>query len=288
MANQLHILNGDATVPEFQKSGISGEIVVWREVLCEGPVAGPIRGDQFWINRAAYIEQTLGGEHYDEKMISELDKIRDLSTYNEVVLWFEYDLFCQVNLLACLNFIEHEHISLVCLGDELDGQLRGLGEIGARHFITLFENRTLLSKNDLAYAKTAWQAYTHDTPEKLLALASSDTFIHLNPAIKAHLTRLPGKNGLNQVEEKMLSLIKEGINDDRKLVGTMLRDQGYFGLGDLQYFQYLEQLSPLLKEEKLELNKLGSKILDGIDIFPQPNQYIGGVFRPSYFEQTWQ
>ncbi|MDW3196611.1 MAG: hypothetical protein R8G66_29815 [Cytophagales bacterium] len=288
MANQLHILNGDATVPEFRKSGIPGKIVVWREVLCEGPVKGPIQEDLFWEQRAAYIQDKFGGEHYKEKMIAELDKIRNLSSYDEVVLWFEYDLFCQVNLLACLNFIDHEKICLVCLGDELDGQLRGLGEIAANDFITLFESRLPLSKDDLAYAKAAWQAYTSDTPEQLSVFSSSDTFKHFKPAIAAHLTRLPGKNGLNQVEEKMLLLIKEGINNDRKLVGTLLRDQGYFGLGDLQYFQYLDQLRPLLKEEALELNELGINCLEGLAVFPQPDQYIAGVFRPSYFEKTWQ
>lgn len=261
--------------------------MIWREALCEGPVTGSIVEGLFWQQRENYIDGVFGGEDYGAKMVSELDKIRDLSNYDEVILWFEYDLFCQVNMLACLNFIQHNRISLVCLGDELNGKLQGLGEIEASEFKILYDNRVLLSIDDLQYAKEAWQAYSHTTPDKLPDLPSSTTFKHLLPAIEAHLTRLPGKNGLNQIEEKMLGLIRNGIDDGRKLVGTMLRDQGYFGLGDLQYFQYLDQLSPLLNEEKLEINELGNKVLEGLEVFPQPHQYIGGVFRPEYYQSQW-
>ncbi len=282
MANTINILNGDATVPEFEKSGITGEIVIWREVLSDGPVSDPIRENTFWEKRAAYIQGEFGGEGYASKMLLELDKIRDLSKYNEVVLWFEYDLFCQVNLLACLNFIDHNQISLVCLGDELDGQLRGLGEIEADDFVGLYNQRIQLSDKDMTYAQTAWLAYTDVSPEHLKTIPPSSTFKHLKPAIEAHLQRLPGKNGLNHIEKKMLGLISEGITDERKLVGSMLRDQGYFGFGDMQYFHYLDQIKTLLDADKLEVNELGERILAGTEVFAQPNQYIGGVFRPDY------
>lgn len=285
--NQLHILNGDAIVPEFRKSGIEGAIVVWREALCDGPIADPIREDSFWDKRAAYIKDALGGEHYEAKMISELDKIRDLSRYEEVVLWFEYDLFCQANMLACLNFIDHNRISLVCLGDELDGTLRGLGEIAANDFITLYHQKTRLSREDLQFARTAWEAYTDAGLNKLQFIEDSTTFKHLKPAIQVHITRLPGANGLNALEEKMLRLIKAGVNDERRLIGTMLKDQGYFGLGDMQYFHYLNQIRTLLKKTEFEVNDWGNKILDGKAVFPQPKQYIGGVFRPDFYQKKW-
>lgn len=287
MTNQLHILNGDAIVPEFRKSGIEGPIVIWREALCDGPVADSIQENSFWEKRADYINTALDGEHYESKVITELDKIRDLSNYEEVVLWFEYDLFCQVNMLACLNFIDHNRISLVCLGDELDGTLRSLGEIGANDFITLYNQRTLLSQEDLLFAKTVWEAYTSTGLEKLQSIEDSLTFKHVKPAIQAHLTRLPQANGLNAIEEKILRLIKAGVNEERQLIGTMLRDQGYFGLGDMQYFHYLNQIRTLLKKEVLEVNDWGNKILDGKAVFPQPKQYIGGVFRPDYYKIKW-
>jgi hypothetical protein len=34
----LHVLNGDATLFKFKKTGLPGDIVVWREVLSEGPI----------------------------------------------------------------------------------------------------------------------------------------------------------------------------------------------------------------------------------------------------------
>ena len=287
MGKQLHILNGDAAVPEFRKSGIDGDMVVWREALADGPVSDPIKGNTFWKKRADFIQGGSGGEGYADKVLCELNKLRKLDAYEEVVLWFEYDLFCQVNMLACLNFIHHDRISLVCLGDELGGQLQGLGQISAHDFITLYDQRTFLSHEDLSFAKSAWQAYTRETSEGLMTLVPSSAFKHIKPAMDAHLTRLPGKNGLNQPEVRMLNLIKGGIGDERKLIGTILRDQGYFGFGDLQYYRYLDQLRPLLIPDKLAVNNLGEKILEGKAVFAQPDQYIGGVFRPDYYQAKW-
>jgi hypothetical protein len=39
MNNILHVLNGDATLNVFERTSFEGDIMVWREVLSEGPVS---------------------------------------------------------------------------------------------------------------------------------------------------------------------------------------------------------------------------------------------------------
>ena len=48
MPNQMHIVNGDSTREILEQSGIEGEIVVWRELLSDGPVSEPVFSDEFW------------------------------------------------------------------------------------------------------------------------------------------------------------------------------------------------------------------------------------------------
>jgi len=48
MNNIIHVLNGDSTVQILAKSGIQGDVIVWRELLCEGPVNFTVGSDEFW------------------------------------------------------------------------------------------------------------------------------------------------------------------------------------------------------------------------------------------------
>ncbi len=107
MANTLHIVNGDSTAKLLSKSSINGDIVVWREMLCEGPVINDVGTDNFWKIRYDFYENELGIKKLDyfDNSIKEIIKLEDLEGYKEVVLWFEYDLFCQVNLMALCFYL---------------------------------------------------------------------------------------------------------------------------------------------------------------------------------------
>ena len=55
---QLHILNGDATLRPFIESKIAGDVVIWREILSEGP-AKNVSTQEFFQLRAEYIHQAF-------------------------------------------------------------------------------------------------------------------------------------------------------------------------------------------------------------------------------------
>src|ERR1700749_4326832 len=100
MENILHILNGDSTLQSFEQTGLEGDIMVWREVLSEGPLEENIASGSFWKNRSEWISKGSGEtpDKYDEKVIKELSKLSD--PYQEFNLCFEFDLHCQINMLG--------------------------------------------------------------------------------------------------------------------------------------------------------------------------------------------
>ncbi len=53
----LHITNGDATLPELRRTGLTGDLLPWRDVLHEGPVPlldpGELRASGCASSRAA-------------------------------------------------------------------------------------------------------------------------------------------------------------------------------------------------------------------------------------------
>ena len=90
MSKKLHIINGDSTLPILEKSGINGDVVVWRELLCEGPLHKEVGNDDFRINRYAYSQDEIGVsriEYYD-KTIKEIVRELLIWQHNDTVYGF--------------------------------------------------------------------------------------------------------------------------------------------------------------------------------------------------------
>ncbi|MEM9324618.1 MAG: hypothetical protein AAGA85_03140 [Bacteroidota bacterium] len=283
----LHLLNGDATVPGFRDASIPGGIAIWREVMVEGPTTGDIRSEAFWARRKDFLDVAYEGVGPEEPFSSQLALLDNATDIGEVVLWFEYDLFCQVNLLAALAYIQHPNVSLVCLGDQIGGQWLGLGQISAKEFEPLYRQRIRLDSASLVYAGEAWGAYTGNDIEVIKSFREPHaSFPFLDRAIQAHMNRFPGWNGVNALEHDMLEIVKDGVRNKRQLIGQMLRNHPWMGFGDLQYYRILRSVELLIGSD-LTLTEKGEEVLDHRAQFPQPKEYLGGIYRPDYFKATY-
>jgi hypothetical protein len=194
-------------------------------------------------------------EAFEEKVVAEFNKMRSFANYDEVVLWFEYDLFCQVNMLALLHWFNQQDrtgtkVSLICVGKEAGyDKLVALGEINPDRFPELFERRRIMGTQEFAFATDVYEAWCSSDPTDLetYTMLPSNEFPYLANAIRSHFRRFPSlQTGLTEIEQKIIDLINSGINNDRKIVGNLLRWQEFRGFGDSQYFQILKRLSPLL------------------------------------------
>ena len=99
-----HVLPGDAQVEDFRKTGIPGELIVFREAFVTGPIDA-IDVNEFWDHRAHFILSEYAEDEisYHEKVADEILRISDIGPDDEVNLWFEFELFCSVNFWYCLN-----------------------------------------------------------------------------------------------------------------------------------------------------------------------------------------
>jgi len=294
----LHILNGDSTARQLHQTTIPGKVAVWREMLCEGPCPEEVSGLKFWEVRSAFLQTYFGisAEAYQQQTRDELQLIQFFNTFREVVLWFEYDLFCQLNLLALCSFLKRHwrgktRISLICTGNFPGREgLVGLGEIDRMHYPALFAARRPLSEAALAYAERCWAAYCSESPVALRALPEPDPgdFPYLGGALGAHFQRFPSAfNGLNGIEQHILEAIAADQLTPRQVIGHMLRWQQWFGFGDVQYAVHLRGLRRLYTSSNgyLELNDQGHALLEGrLDYLsvPQTPYYFGGARKQRY------
>ena len=89
----LHLLNGDATSAVFP-STLPDHRVVWRDIMVEGPAVDDGAARAAWLApRLGRTRKTYAGGWREGR-----ETLARAATDDEVVLWFEQDLFCAVNL----------------------------------------------------------------------------------------------------------------------------------------------------------------------------------------------
>lgn len=102
-----NILNGDALAYSFPEAKIEGEIIVVREALIDGDLSENNLQD-FWRARAKYLG--IAETEYHAQVAKEFEKIMNAPDDSEFNLWFEYDLFCQVNMWFVISIINNLRI----------------------------------------------------------------------------------------------------------------------------------------------------------------------------------
>lgn len=275
--NTLHITNGSSLTTILEKEAINGDILTWHEMLCEGPTQKQINAPEFFEIRKAYLEKIYEIEYDVEKIETEFNKLNNISKYTEIVLWFEYDLFCHINLIAAISLIKQNNIKLplylVCSGRvEGEKDLKGLAELTPKQLLNHYATKIKLTVDDIATAQKAWRIYCendHNLFKELIMRPSS--FKYLSNCLKAHIRRFPDtRSGLNTLEYNTLKLIKKHtIKSRHHLLGYCLHYQGYYGFGDLQLKRMINVLALFYDETEntLTLNRNGHLALEHLKNF---------------------
>src|SRR5215471_1246189 len=196
----LHVANGTCTTGTIQAAGIPGILSIWADPLYEGPVPGDVDDDALREIRGRY----LGGDLRRWR-----ERIAAHGSYDELVLWFEHDLFDQLNLIQLLSWI-HERlpggkpVSLICIGS-FPGRpsFKGLGELTPAELASLFGARQPVTPAQYDLAARAWRAFRQSTPEALEELRRADTSAlpYLAPAFDRFLQEYPWRHdGLSRSE----------------------------------------------------------------------------------------
>jgi hypothetical protein len=302
MKSLLHITNGDNFTSKLQALPVKGDIITWREMLCEGKTLCSVGSESFWKTRFEFLNKNykISKSWFVEKTLKEYRSLCNHKQQDQIVLWFEYDLFCQINMLAVLSWLKthrrHAEISLVCSGREGKGdKLYALTELSDEQLMDLYERRTVLSQDDIEYADYIWQLYCSDNPIRLEnQIANNDfQFEYLSEALKTHLRRFPTiKNGLNELENHILEKARsKRFGSKAELTDALLTDQGYYGFADTQYDRIITSLRPLFNSfNPVKLTKKGISVLENKSNYYsqiRDNQlYLGGSLKYNFLYNT--
>jgi len=232
----LHVLNGDATAAVFPDP-LPGERAVWRDIMMEGPADSDI------ATRAAWLAPRLGvtPDAYEQRWREGLAMLARAKEHDEVVLWFERDLFCAINLWFVLARLDAPRVSLVF--PEVNDDVRGLGALEPSVFPLLFEQRSALSARDVGDARALWRAYAEPDPRHLAR--HEPIFPFARAAIRLHCGRFPSiTHGLDELEYDTLATLDDTVAFSalfrRVTAGGWLQT---LGIGDVQFAAMLRDLT---------------------------------------------
>ena len=253
MSTVLHILNGDTTLHSFAQTGLDGDIMVWREVLCTGPLEGAIDTAGFWNLRKEWITQTFGDteEGYEQKVMQELARLNE--PYQEINLWFDADLHCQVNMLGAMMMLKRQanlsapKINLVSPQGNLAAYPKNIAELSRDELEDLYDARLGISEVEFYAGTEAWQAYRQQDAGALKRYLNTHTFwgnLHwLKGALKAQVKRLTvNESGLNGVEQLLLGIYQSGLHQREAIYQAFWQQNPVFGFGDNELDVYLKRL----------------------------------------------
>lgn len=249
----LHIVNGDSVGDKLKQGNIQGDILVWRELYSFGPVFKRMDEPDHRRTRAQYLEHTLGipEKEFIETCESQERKLQDFRKYDEIVLWFEHDLFDQTMLAYLLHWFQEQSLgntklSLLCIGAYPGIELfRGLGQLSTEQLETLSGTWHAIGKEELMLGSKLWEAYTSDQPEKHQHMLEVDSSAlpFARDAFEAHLARLPSvNNGLGIIEQTTLEAVAGGTDRPHELFRKVGDQLHTLGMGDLEFWYYLAKM----------------------------------------------
>jgi len=215
----LHVANGTSTTRTIEAAGIPGATSIWADPLHAGPVPPGLSDEQLLEVRARFLarpgetpEDAIAGLQRWRAVILEQD-------YDELVLWYEHDLFDQLNLIQLLTWIrpriaQQTRVSLICIGS-FPGRpnFKGLGELSTSELAPLLDTRHRVEPAEYDVAERAWQAFREPTPEPLDDLRRSDTAAmpFLASAVHRFLQEYPWTgDGLSRSERQLLRIADRG------------------------------------------------------------------------------
>lgn len=295
----LHITNGEIAARRLKRAFPGDECISWIDVLHEGPVPSGLSLDQLAVVRAHFLA--------DRGWATIEDALRDLmrrnlllaehSRDNEVVLWFEHDLFDQLQLLEILNWFAEggrgtTRLTLINI-DRYPGiePFYGIGQLSPEQMKNTIDERAEVSPPQLNLAADAWSAFRSRTPQPIQTLIETD--LSLLPFLRAALHRLLEEypwtsNGLSRSECQLLrAASRQSTRHRTEIFQDTYEFESAIFMGDTSAFSRLEKLasSPkaalrYVEEEAFAVTEFGYQLLANEADWIQANgldTWIGGT-----------
>jgi hypothetical protein len=304
----LHISNGESVISTFRQSRFPGKYLSWIDVLHDGPVPQTSTLEELSDVRARALADFGAGEYQKiRESFAQRDRtLNEFRKHEEVVLWFEHDLFDQLQLLQLLDWFSDQdpgktRTSLVQVNSYPGVQpFYGLGQLSATQLSKLFPGRRTVTTEQFSIGREVWRAFRAASPEELLSLATGDfpEMPFLGAALLRFVEEYPWTDdGLSRSQRQLLRAVQSGAATRREIYSASQKFEDC-PWGDSSVFLRLDGLTmgqaPALKKQAADqyvLTDSGKQLLSGqanwLKLCGGIDVWLGGVHLESR-EPEWR
>lgn len=256
----------------IKRANINGDFLPWRDFLHEGPVPQTQSLHQLSRIRADFMQEK--GFYSLEKGRKEFETrdemLKNYHKYKKIILWFEPDLYDQLQLLQIVSWFggqkrDYLELSLIPIKDYL-------GDSSSHEIRKLLVSEEPLTQEHFELAQKAWSAFTAPHPLFWFKLLKEE--LHLFPFLRETVQRLleefPNRrDGLSRSEYQALFAISKGIVHPNKIFNYSQNSEKRKFMGDIIFWKILDDFieKGLVRSkksgQKLEIQPLGEEILKG-------------------------
>jgi RNA polymerase sigma factor (sigma-70 family) len=252
----LHICNGHATMNPLRVAGVPGRFRLSCDPLLLGPC--PRLWGEPW--RDLRVQFLTGGstppagapDPGEEIWDDDVERALSADGLDEIVLWYEHDLYDQLLLIRLLALVARHtgarrRLSLVCIGvHPAVPAFKGLGQLTPDQLASLFETRASITDEMIALGRDAWTAYTASDPREIELFLERDltALPFLGRALRRHLEEYPGvDDGLSRTERHLLALVHDGVVEPRAVWRALHDAEDCYYIADSWLLRLLESLA---------------------------------------------
>lgn len=209
--NKLHILNGQVMYDHFQKTRFPKDemMIPFNEAMCYGDTVSEVFSDEFIATRAKVHHVTLA--QYEEITMKPLYPLFN-QTFEHIVLWFDDDMFCQINILTILAWLDQ-------IAYPYPIELR------------LVDDHFKATETFTLHAQEHHKMYKEVLLEKLMPKQIQP--IPLKKGIELYLSYL------DQESDLMMFIQNHKKTPEKELLSMLLEQFNHYGLGDTQYLELI-------------------------------------------------
>ncbi|MEM9337797.1 MAG: hypothetical protein AAGA66_03660 [Bacteroidota bacterium] len=170
--------------------------------------------------------------------------------HSEINLWFEDDLFCQVNFWFVAHLLDkgnkNNQVYLVRPQPHTPYSFGGLKE---SELMTTYHEKTAIT--ELHELSDLWGAYQNGDTQKMHQIATklADTYPFILQAVEAHIQRIPKDGALGRPMDSLRAIINELKTEEFGPVFKAFSEkESIYGFGDLQVKRLYDQLKNSLND----------------------------------------
>jgi hypothetical protein len=249
----LHVTNGSVALSRLHDLGVPGPIIPWDDVLHEGPVPGGLDDAALRRRRAEFLASSREDAASVERALEARDaRLLAAAGSDEIVLWFEHDLYDQLQVLQVLDLLARcrprrtARVTAILADDYLAAQ----SEARLQEW---FDARRDLTPAEWEAAAAAWQSFQAPDPGSLASFDHAGAWPTLRAALHRHLQQFPWlRDGLSRTERQTLSALADAPRSPRAAFGASNYEvEEAIFMGDLGWWYHIRTLitgpRPLLR-----------------------------------------